>query len=226
MTLEHRFRVLAGHGGRNAAIDGTLVLEDTGRAAQRRDSNMQIHQTDLPDVLVLEPKVFEDHRGFFLESYHAQRMRDAGIPGSFVQDNLTCSKKGVLRGLHHQLRFPQGKLVTVVHGEVFDVVADIRRGSPTFGTWVGVSLSDRNRRQIYAPPGFVHGFCVVSDIAYVAYNCTDYYYPEDEFGIAWDDWDLAIDWPVEQPDLSEKDRQLVSLCETAPDELPIFAAPS
>jgi dTDP-4-dehydrorhamnose 3,5-epimerase len=166
---------------------------------------MQILETTLPGVLLIEPRVFNDDRGFFFESYSEQRAWDAGLQVKFVQDNHSFSKQGTLRGLHYQLQNPQGKLVRVATGEVFDVAVDIRQGSPTFGHWYGVHLSAENRRQLYVPPGFAHGFCVLSETADFLYKCTDFYAPGDEYGIYWDDPDIGIDWQVERPVLSEKD---------------------
>ncbi|GEJ55444.1 dTDP-4-dehydrorhamnose 3,5-epimerase [Anaeromyxobacter diazotrophicus] len=169
---------------------------------------MNARKTSLPDVLVLEPKVFGDARGFFYESYNQRAFEAAvGRPVSFVQDNHSLSSRGVLRGLHYQLPHPQGKLVRVVRGEVFDVAVDLRRGSPTFGKWVGETLSAENRRQLWIPEGFAHGFVVVSDQAEFLYKTTDYYHPESERCIRWDDADLAVAWPAigAAPTVSAKD---------------------
>ena len=167
---------------------------------------MNIVQTSLKDCVVIEPKVFGDKRGFFLETFHTSRYADlAGISLPFVQDNHSRSSKGVLRGLHFQKTKPQGKLVSVVRGEVYDVAVDIRKGSSTFGEWVGVILSEENKKQLWVPPGFAHGFVVLSEIADFEYKCTDYYDPSDEGSILWNDPDLAIGWPVENPILSDKD---------------------
>jgi dTDP-4-dehydrorhamnose 3,5-epimerase len=160
----------------------------------------------IPDVLVLEPEVFGDSRGFFLESWNKRAFAAAGIDIDFVQDNHSRSDRNVLRGLHYQLRQAQGKLVRVIAGEIYDVAVDIRRGSPTFGRWVGVALSARNHRMAWIPPGFAHGFLVVSEAAEVLYKTTAYYAPELERTIAWNDPELAIDWPlVSAPVLSAKD---------------------
>jgi dTDP-4-dehydrorhamnose 3,5-epimerase len=175
--------------------------------------------TDLPDVLVIEPDVHLDDRGFLLETYHADRYRAHGIEGPFVQDNHARSVGGTLRGLHLQVRHAQGKLIRVIEGEVFDVAVDVRRGSPTFGRWVGVTLSADNFRQCYVPPGFAHGFCVVSPTAQVEYKATDVYDPASELGVAWNDPALAIRWPVRQPLLSKRDRALPTLAEVL-DQLP------
>jgi dTDP-4-dehydrorhamnose 3,5-epimerase len=155
--------------------------------------------------MLVEPDVFRDARGFFMESWHADKYRSAGLPGEFVQDNHSRSSRGVLRGLHYQLEHPQGKLVRAATGEVFDVAVDIRRGSPRFGKWVGVLLSAQNHRQLYVPPGFAHGFCALSEQADVLYKCTVPYAPGDEYGIAWNDPDLAIAWPSQDYRLSDKD---------------------
>ena len=167
---------------------------------------MNIIQTGLQDCVIIEPKVFGDERGFFLETFHTSRYADlAGISLPFVQDNYSRSAKGVLRGLHFQKTKPQGKLISVVRGEVYDVAVDIRKGSSAFGQWVGVILSEENKKQLWVPPGFAHGFVVLSEIADFEYKCTDYYDPSDEGSILWNDPDLAIVWPVENPILSDKD---------------------
>lgn len=185
---------------------------------------MNIIDTVIPEVKIIEPRVFGDSRGFFLESYHAQRYREAGIGVEFVQDNHSRSAKNVLRGLHYQLKHPQGKLVRITQGEVFDVAVDIRRGSPTFGQWVGDILSGDNHRQLWIPPGFAHGFCVLSDMADFLYKCTDYYHPEDEGSIIWDDADIGIEWPIEEPLLSDKDAKAPCLAEIAETDLPVYEA--
>jgi len=161
----------------------------------------------IPDVVLLTPKVFGDERGFFFESFNQQAFEAAiGRPANFVQDNHSRSARGVLRGLHYQIQQPQGKLVRVVNGEVFDVAVDLRRQSPTFGQWVGAHLSAENKQQLWVPEGFAHGFLVLSEMAEFLYKTTDYYAPEHERSIAWNDADLAIDWPLtETPSLSEKD---------------------
>lgn len=167
---------------------------------------MKFLPTALPEVIVVEPDVFKDERGFFLETWHQERYREGGLPETFVQDNHSFSVRNVLRGLHAQLRHPQGKLVGVVVGEIFDVAVDIRPGSPTFGKWVGEILSGENFRQLWIPPGFAHGFCVLSETAHVLYKCTELYRREDEVGVLWSDPDIGIEWPVREPLLSEKDR--------------------
>jgi dTDP-4-dehydrorhamnose 3,5-epimerase len=172
---------------------------------------MKVIQTPLPGVLVIEPQVFKDDRGFFLQSYHEKQFWDAGIPETFVQDNHSFSQRGTLRGLHYQLKHPQGKLVRVVSGEIFDVAVDIRQGSPTFGKWVGDVLSAENKKQLYVPQGFAHGFCVLSETADFLYKCTDFYTPGDEYCIRWDDSDININWPIRDPILSAKDGAAPSL---------------
>ncbi|MCB2216777.1 dTDP-4-dehydrorhamnose 3,5-epimerase [Desulfofustis glycolicus] len=168
---------------------------------------MQTIATDIPEVLLFEPKVFGDERGFFMESFNRRTWQSlTGLDGEFVQDNHSRSSRGVLRGIHYQIRQPQGKLVRVVAGEVFDVAVDLRRSSPTFGRWVGVHLSEANKRQFWVPPGFGHAFLVLSESADFLYKATDYYAPEHERAIIWNDPDLAIDWPGgAAPELSAKD---------------------
>jgi dTDP-4-dehydrorhamnose 3,5-epimerase len=168
---------------------------------------MTFRHASIPDVVVIDPDVHRDARGFFLESYHSEKYRRAGIAQAFVQDNHSHSVYGTLRGLHMQLRRPQGKLLRVLQGEIFDVAADLRVGSPTFGRWVGVTLSAENFRQCYVPPGFAHGFCVLSPVAEIEYKCTALYDPADEVGVAWNDPTLAIEWPVTNPLLSDRDRR-------------------
>ena len=160
---------------------------------------MRFVPTAIPDVILVEPDVYKDDRGFFLETYHEKKYAAGGIPGPFVQDNHSRSVQGTLRGLHAQIRHPQGKLVRAVEGEMFDVAVDIRRQSPTFGRWVGVRLSGENFRQLYVPPGFAHGFCVVSAQVHVEYKCTAFYDPADEISIAWDDPEIGIQWPMKDP---------------------------
>ncbi|WP_437879420.1 dTDP-4-dehydrorhamnose 3,5-epimerase [Pseudomonas sp. LRF_L74] len=176
---------------------------------------MKLTETAIPGVLILEPKVFGDERGFFYESFNARAFADAtGIAATFVQDNHSRSQRGVLRGLHYQVRQAQGKLVRVVAGEVLDIAVDIRRASPTFGNWVGVRLSAENKRQFWVPEGFAHGFVVLSESAEFLYKTTDYYAPEHERCIRWDDPSLAIDWELEQaPTLSTKDQAGLSLAD-------------
>ena len=174
---------------------------------------MKIIPARHPEVLIIEPDVHGDARGFFMETWHQAKFAEHGIAETFVQDNHSRSARGVLRGLHYQLRHPQGKLIRAVNGTVYDVAVDIRRGSPRFGQWAGVELSDSNRRLVYVPPGFAHGFCVLSEQVDFMYKCTDFYVPEDEYGIAWDDPALAIDWPPMDYMLSGRDRQLPKLSE-------------
>lgn len=166
---------------------------------------MTVRETSIPGLLVIEPRVFEDARGFFLERYHIGRYTEAGIPGPFVQDNHSRSVQGTVRGLHFQRRHPQGKLVECVRGRIWDVAVDLRVGSPTFSAWEGVELDAESHRQLWVPPGFAHGFSVLSDTADVLYKCTEVYHPGDEGGVAWDDPDLGISWPVDTPLLSDKD---------------------
>jgi dTDP-4-dehydrorhamnose 3,5-epimerase len=183
---------------------------------------VKVEPTAIPGVLIIEPKVFGDARGFFKETYFTQRYVDAGVPGTFVQDNLSKSSKGVLRGLHLQHPHGQGKLVQVVLGEVFDVAVDVRVGSPTFGKWVGVTLSADNHRQFWIPPGFAHGFCVTSDEALFSYKCTDGYHPECELGVLWSDPEVGIAWPIAEPSLSDKDKAYPRLSEIPEDTLPRY----
>jgi dTDP-4-dehydrorhamnose 3,5-epimerase len=176
---------------------------------------VKVTEAGLPGVLLVEPDVFGDERGFFMESYNRRRYAEQGLDAEFVQDNLSYSARGVLRGLHFQNPNPQGKLVSVLEGEVFDVAVDIRVGSPTFGQWTGVTLSAANKRQFYVPEGFAHGFLVTSEAALFAYKCTDFYNPAAEGGALWNDPEVGVDWPVEEPVLSEKDRNAPTLRELA-----------
>ncbi len=182
---------------------------------------MNIVQTPLDGVLIVEPKIFEDHRGFFTETWHRERYRQAGIDSAFVQDNMSFSARGVLRGLHYQIQHPQAKLVQVITGEIFDVAVDLRPGSPTFAKWTGVRLSGENHRQFYIPEGFAHGFCVLSEQAHFMYKCSDFYAPGDEGGILWSDPDIAIDWPVNDPVISPKDAALPALAACPREKLPL-----
>ena len=171
--------------------------------------DMERLESHLPDIVTLQPRVFRDDRGFFLELANRQTLREVGVDAEFVQDNLSRSSRGTVRGLHYQIQQPQGKLVTVLSGRVLDVAVDMRRSSPTFGQTETVELDDESRRMVYVPPGFAHGFCVLSERADFLYKCTDYYAPEHERSVRWDDSELAIPWPGEisrQPVLSEKDR--------------------
>ena len=186
---------------------------------------MKYLATELPGVVIIEPQIFRDDRGFFLESYHKRKFETGGICAEFVQDNHSKSGRGTLRGLHLQRTRLQGKLLRVIEGEVYDVVADTRRGSPAFGKWVAVTLSSENFRQLFIPPGLAHGFYVVSEVAQVEYKCTDFYAPEDELTIVWNDPELAIAWPSESPLLSAKDRAGLTLEKALP-LLPPFEVPS
>ena len=180
---------------------------------------MDVIATDIEDVVIIEPKIFRDSRGCFLETYHDNRFKAAGMSFVFVQDNLSFSVKGTLRGMHFQVNHPQAKLVQAITGEIFDVAVDIRPESLTFGQWVSTHLSEQNKRQLLLPPGFAHGFCVLSETAYIAYKCSEYYQPDDESGILWSDPSIGIDWPVKDPIISDKDRQLRCLSELSPEEL-------
>ncbi len=175
--------------------------------------NFKIEEQRIKGLYVVEPKVFGDERGYFMETYHQEDFQAAGIKESFVQHNQSMSKKKVLRGLHFQIKHPQGKLVRALKGEIFDVAVDLRGGSPTYGEWFGIVLSDENRKMLYVPPGFAHGYMVLSEEAVFSYLCTDFYHPEDEGGLMWNDPAIGITWPLEQgiePILSEKDRKYPS----------------
>jgi dTDP-4-dehydrorhamnose 3,5-epimerase len=179
-------------------------------------------ETNLPEVLIIEPKVFGDSRGYFFETWQQSRYEEIGITENFVQDNVSFSSRGVLRGLHYQHPHSQGKLVSVLQGEVFDVAVDIRIGSPSFGQWAGVVLSEANHRQLWVPPGFAHGFCVTSEFAYFSYKCTNLYTPQAEGGIIWNDPDIGIAWPLKDVVLSAKDCVYARLKAVAADKLPTF----
>lgn len=183
---------------------------------------MNVTPSSIPEVLRVVPRLFPDKRGFFMETFSAQRYAEAGIPGPFVQDNHSHSSRGVLRGLHYQLRRPQGKLIWVTHGAIFDVAVDIRAGSPTFGQWVGETLSAENHAQLYVPPGFAHGFCVLSAEVDVFYKCTDYYDPSDDRGVLWSDPGLGIAWPVNTPLVSDKDARYAGLDALPREQLPAY----
>jgi dTDP-4-dehydrorhamnose 3,5-epimerase len=187
---------------------------------------MKVIKTNLPGVVVIEPKAFGDKRGFFLETFREDVLQQAGINTHFVQDNHSRSSQGVLRGLHYQMIQTQGKLVRVAAGSVFDVAVDVRMGSPTFGQWHGAQLDEESMRMMYIPPGFAHGFVVLSEYADFIYKCTDYYHPESEQGIAWDDPDLNIDWPIaeisEKISLSDKDKQNILLKDQPAERLPAY----
>lgn len=187
---------------------------------------MHVETTSLPGVVVLTPRVFGDARGQFMETWRSDRYAEHGLPTAWVQDNLSRSVRGVLRGLHYQLPHAQGKLVYALEGEVLDAAVDVRVGSPTFGRYELVALSAENRRQIYVPPGFAHGFVAVSERVTVAYKCTDFYHPEFERGICWDDPRLNIPWPIEKPVLSGKDAVLPLLDDVPPEQLPKYEPPA
>lgn len=184
-----------------------------------------IEATEIQEVKLITPRVFGDHRGFFLETYRHSVYSEAGIDLPFLQDNWSRSRRGVLRGLHYQLRHPQGKLVQVVRGAVFDVAVDIRRGSPTFGKWVGFELTETNHRQAYIPPDFAHGFVVLSEQVDFLYKCTDYYVGDDQMGIRWNDPDIGVQWGFDgDPVVSEKDQHLPFLSELPASDLPEYSA--
>jgi dTDP-4-dehydrorhamnose 3,5-epimerase len=186
---------------------------------------LNVTRLDIPGALLIEPSIFRDQRGLFCETFHAERYAEAGLTDHFVQDNFSFSVGGTLRGLHYQEPHAQGKLVMVLAGAIYDVVVDIRRGSPTFGLWRGYDLSSDNYRQLYVPPGCAHGFCVTSGQAAVLYKCTDFYSPQDERGIIWSDPDLSISWPVAEPLLSPKDQAYGTVAATH-DTLPRFQPPT
>lgn len=183
---------------------------------------MNVTETKLSGVVIMEPDVHKDDRGFFLETWNRKRYEDNGIREPFVQDNVSFSQKGILRGLHFQHPQSQGKLVQVLSGEVMDVAVDIRIGSPTFGQWIGEVLSGENHKQMYIPPGFAHGYCVMSEMALFSYKCTDFYNPDTEHGIIWNDPDLSINWPIQEPLLSSRDAGYSRLKDLPPDTLPHF----
>lgn len=185
---------------------------------------MKVVETKLPGVIIFEPDVYADARGYFQEIFQKERYQAHGIDLTFVQDNISRSKQHVLRGLHFQVEQPQGKLVFVSRGRVFDVAVDVRYGSPTFGEFIAVILDDENHRQVYIPPGFAHGFCVLSDEADFIYKCTDYYHHSSERGILWNDADIAIPWPVTNPILSTKDSQNALLKDISPDFIPRYGS--
>jgi dTDP-4-dehydrorhamnose 3,5-epimerase len=183
---------------------------------------MKLAQTELEGVVVIEPRVFEDPRGFFMETFHRERYAALGIRDDFCQDNLSFSSRNTLRGLHYQFPHAQAKLVQVLQGEIFDVAVDIRWGSPNFGRAVAVTLSEGNRRQLFIPEGFAHGFCVLSETALFAYKCSDFYVPDCDRGVLWSDPAIGIRWPVEEPLLSVKDQGLPLLKDIPPEQLPVF----
>ena len=181
---------------------------------------MNFQETNIPGVILCELKAHGDQRGYFMELHHQEKHGVGGIGHTFVQDNVSFSERGVLRGLHYQLKFPQGKLVSALQGEIFDVAVDIRQGSDSFGKWVGATLSAENHRQLYVPPGFAHGFLVLSETALVHYKCTDVYHPEDDRGILWSDPQIGIEWPMNDVQVSEKDGKLAPLSQVSSEELP------
>jgi dTDP-4-dehydrorhamnose 3,5-epimerase len=184
---------------------------------------MKITITSLPEVIIIEPKVFTDARGFFFESFHAERYQAAGINLPLAQDNVSRSVKGVVRGLHYQLNHPQGKLVSIISGEVFDVAVDIRLDSPNFGKWFGLILNDQEHKQLYIPPGFAHGFCVLSEEVNFHYKCTDYYHADDDCGVLWNDPAIGIKWPLTgEPILAAKDQTRCCLADIPPELLPRY----
>lgn len=182
----------------------------------------QIENSEISEIKIITPQIYEDERGYFFESYNANDFKKLGLPTKFLQDNQSYSKKGTLRGLHYQLKYQQGKLVRVIKGKVFDVAVDIRQGSPTFGKYVGVHLSDENNKIMYIPEGFAHGYVVLSETVIFQYKCTEIYHPEDEYGLLWDDKDLNIQWPVINPILSNRDKSLPTLQSVNKEYLPIF----
>jgi dTDP-4-dehydrorhamnose 3,5-epimerase len=183
---------------------------------------MRVEHTSLKSGLLIEPQVFGDARGYFFETWHKERYQEHGIPRDFVQDNLSRSARGILRGLHLQEPFGQGKLVSVLEGEGFDVAVDVRRGSPGFGKSVGLHLSSDNHKQLYIPPGFAHGFCVLSESALFSYKCTELYHPETELSVLWNDPALAIAWPINDPILSKKDAAAAPLADIPKERLPRY----
>jgi dTDP-4-dehydrorhamnose 3,5-epimerase len=183
---------------------------------------MKIITSSIEGILIIEPKIFKDKRGFFMETYNQARYNESGINATFVQDNLSYSQKNTLRGLHFQIKHPQAKLIQVISGEIFDVTVDLRPGFATFGKWTGFYLSGENRRQVFIPEGFAHGFCVLSEFAFFHYKCSDFYAQDDEGGIIWSDPDIGIEWPIQNPIISEKDKQYQKLSNLTADELPSF----
>ena len=182
---------------------------------------MKILPTTIDGPLIIEPDIYGDHRGYFMETYRYERLQLLGIETEFIQDNLSFSVKNTLRGLHYQINHPQAKLVQAITGEIYDVVVDIRKNSPTFGKWVGALLSEENKRQFYIPEGFAHGFYVMSESAHFVYKCSDYYNSQDEGGILWSDPDIGIEWPVKEPIISDKDQHYPGLNNLPNDKLPI-----
>ena len=180
---------------------------------------MNVVKCDIAGLIIIEPKIFGDARGFFVETWNRKRYQELGIDADFVQDNLSFSRRGTLRGLHFQNPAPQGKLLQVLQGEVFDVAVDIRRSSPTFGKWHGLMLTSENKRQFYIPPGFAHGFAVLSETALFQYKCTEFYSPKDELALRWDDPAIGIQWPLKDPLLSERDTRALPLSQLPADRL-------
>jgi len=183
---------------------------------------MDFMNTDIEGVCLIKPDIFRDQRGFFMETFNQGKYVAGGVPYSFVQDNMSYSERGAVRGLHYQLKQPQGKLVFVLKGEVFDVAVDIRRGSPSFGRWLGYNLSESNRHQLFVPPGLAHGFMVLSETAEVYYKCTDLYSHGDEYGVLWNDPEIGIGWPGQEVILSEKDTSLPTLAAISKEHLPAY----
>ena len=177
-------------------------------------ANMEFIQTEIPDIILVKPNVIEDHRGFFMESYHIKKFKIGGINCTFVQENHAKSVQNTLRGLHFQVQYPQAKLLRCLKGKVFDVAVDIRQDSPYFGKWVGEELSEENRYQLYIPEGFAHGYYVMSETAEIAYKCSEIYHPQDEQGIRWNDPEIAINWPSQNPILSENDKALPMMADS------------
>ena len=177
-------------------------------------ANMEFIQTEIPDIILIKPNVIEDHRGFFMESYHIEKFKIGGINCTFVQDNHAKSVQNTLRGLHFQVQYPQAKLLRCLKGKVFDVAVDIRQDSPYFGKWVGEELSEENRYQLYIPEGFAHGYYVMSETAEIAYKCSEFYHLQDEQGIRWNDPEIAIKWPSQNPILSAKDKALPMMADS------------
>ena len=197
-------------------------MQSTTASIPAENEKLQIVESSLPGVLLIKPKVFADPRGFFMETYRQNVLAEAGIHETFVQDNHSRSSRGVLRGLHYQLRNPQAKLCRVASGEVLDVAVDVRLGSPNFGKWVGVMLSAENHTQIYIPKGFAHGFVVLSETVDFLYKCSDYFDAGDDRGVLWNDPAIGIDWQIEAPILSEKDKRYLPLAQIAHDQLPRY----
>lgn len=181
---------------------------------------MNVIPAAIDGLLILEPRVYEDNRGYFMETYQQDRYDASGVDRLFVQDNISFSVRGTLRGLHFQIQRPQAKLIQVITGEIFDVAVDLRPGSATFGEWIGITLSDANHRQLFIPEGFAHGFCVMSETVHFLYKCSDVYMPQDEGGVLWSDPDIGVEWPLDHPIVSGKDSRLPLLSELSPDQYP------